>query len=1124
MASLNVLIVSNPTASADDPDACAHRFASALESLSPLLVNREDLDLVALIGDLTQSASAADFEVLNEHLQELLLNCMIAGSSEPYVIAVPGDKDGAGSADRGILSLALTQNWREHETSFWEGTDPDLLRLVADRYSTFSAWHGPQRRPNNWQAGLIPGNGSCKIEKNDLSLRIVTLNDVFRLVNAAARSQPSNSAISLPQLADTGLEIHSAESASTLVLCAQTATFPPSSIGTTAVLFAGTRGASVPTGWNVLGNRPAHLLVRLNSVPGGNPQFLADGGRQLIVGSVASAPSPTIEAETPSTDIDYRPAWTAFSRAIRSGRTVLVITSGLEALSTNEWGVAVSNVDDLHEMLAEHAGAHVDVPLTEIITRMRRENPTTLRHSVTALMAVSDPKNALAEGLIRGPWYRVYDFTGTNISRLAAEALNVGAHRIDVVDARLETVTPGSGKLEVVLMSGGAAQGERYEIDFDFDREVRSTRNLWLRQFRADLITNPTLFTAWSVSSRHLQNLLKFLPPVDDGGRNRQPSFLIAQGSDKSAEYRQAGFGVQRLPTSIAELIDKQLRPGIEIFEVGARTLMRQRAGLQQGTGVQLVGALLENAGAGDSKFLRGTDPTWGDILSGIPARLSTVQKMHDAVRERQGETYPIMLLEDRSGTGKSTALMQFGKELLDQGLLVGWLDRDTTRRVVDVGREIANFNFDAILVDDIDIFGDSANSLLRQLNQAGETLVVATVRTTRARLISAQFARIEPLKLTEGDLDGLVRSLDVNRELGRLKRHLLHESRVDALRRVSGQDLMFAMNEAIYGYRLERRVISEYDQLGLDQKRIYAFVCLFYAVQYKDRAWTLSENELVQIVSTGRPDARIHNLISELQNQRLLVRTEVGQIRSRHRIVAERIYVERIRADHGFLRELLTELILFYVEMAWNIRDNSNRYRRVMIRLINHRIMVQSGLSSTIVRAIYHELHDWLRDDFHYWLQCGSYELEKGDLDLAATYLQSAMGCTNGATDHLVLTTWGLIAFRQARRHPGNREIQEDALAAFHAMDKIVKTVGARSPHTFAFIAGDGVEWLSRTPLLEPSQKQGVARRIREIIDIGDRILDDNPEFEAAVGRSRSVLVELLEPVESQPEKTIPL
>jgi hypothetical protein len=48
---------------------------------------------------------------------------------------------------------------------------------------------------------------------------------------------------------------------------------------------------------------------------------------------------------------------------------------------------------------------------------------------------------------------------------------------------------------------------------------------------------------------------------------------------------------------------------------------------------------------------------------------------------------------------------------------------------------------------------------------------------------------------------------------------------------------------------------------------------------------------------------------------------------------------------------------------------------------------------------------------------QRGSYELEKQELDRAATDGRTALGCTNGATHYKVRTTWSLIVWRLARR-----------------------------------------------------------------------------------------------------------
>jgi Tfp pilus assembly protein PilF len=73
--------------------------------------------------------------------------------------------------------------------------------------------------------------------------------------------------------------------------------------------------------------------------------------------------------------------------------------------------------------------------------------------------------------------------------------------------------------------------------------------------------------------------------------------------------------------------------------------------------------------------------------------------------------------------------------------------------------------------------------------------------------------------------------------------------------------------------------------------------------------------------------------------------------------------------------------------------------------------------------RAIYDTLAPFLKRDYHYLLQYGSLELEYGELDSAANYIEQAVAYA--PNDHLVVNTHGYLLYKQAR-HASMRETAE--------------------------------------------------------------------------------------------------
>jgi hypothetical protein len=753
MSDLAVLAISGPAIAADDPANTAKVIDAGRRKITNFTATGGRLDALFLLGNLTRTGSDDDFRELDRVVQELSLDCMLDGDEQqPRIVAVPGPADGAAIPASGMLARTLTWGWDATEESFWRGEDRDLVDLVARRYAAFMSWFEGQHRPLSWRMGRLPGDGSGFIGSGDRKLRIVTINASFRLPHDAPLTDWNSYPVTPLHLRDAGIGSHADHDVATWLLSARTVRLPVDEVGSRTTLIAGESTSGSPFGWNLVRGNVGTLVLGADGVP--------DTGSDVSLIEVTQPPSvaqPTSPVTPPVDEVAK-----AFAGTLRSGRMVLVVTSGPEAGSINEWNVPVSNADEFHEILAEQVRTSAAVPLPELIRSLRRTDPDRLHNSIAALTAVEGPPNKLAEALLRGPWYRVYDLSGTNVLRLAAEAWNKHGRKFSVVDAAHDPLTPGSGHMELVMLMAGTGASGRRNVDFELTAPARTPREVWLRQLKADLLTNPALIVAADVSSRHLSYCLPLLPEVNARGKSVQSYFLVASGQHATVQFRLQGYGVQQLPLPLADVIGKHLQPGVEEFETGTKLLARQREGLRRGSGLQLVNTLLEFARPGDDEYLYGQDPGWGDIRDEIPARLSTVQKMWDA-SAAVADKLPIVILEDRSGTGKSTALMQFGMELVRDDRSVGWLDRDASRDLRDLVQETEELSLDAILVDDIDIFGARATSLLHDLNRGGRTLVVATIRSTRSDLLGSGFRHISPLQLTDADLGALVTALEQN-------------------------------------------------------------------------------------------------------------------------------------------------------------------------------------------------------------------------------------------------------------------------------------------------------------------------------------------------------------------------
>ncbi|MCZ7419612.1 hypothetical protein O7605_08945 [Verrucosispora sp. WMMA2121] len=1030
----------------------------------------------------------------------------------------------------------MTDWWPQVQESFWAGETPDVEEVIRDSFAHFIRWYEHYQPESGRWDGTLPGDVGVVLDAGGVRLGLAVANTAFRMLAVdAGEDLATLHPMQMPAfLRDTNGQ--PPVDAFALVTALAPANFAPVA-PVPAFPIVGRPRPTSAAGWNMA--QPGVSLLIAGRDGAGNVR-LTDQMRvhRLDVMAPVSneSASPAQPKVQPSSSVNDggEPLRTtneellgllgALDQSIATGNAVLVVTSGIEAESCGEWETELSTPDALFEALAEYLPAQTDgrVALAEVMNRLRQVDPALVRRTVAGMLVdTGSAINKTAMRLLLAPWYRIYDCTGTNIFAAIAERVQVGADVV-VVDAHGEA--PGSlrPELEVVAMNGIAPGTPVAPVVFDIDDRGRGSRARWFRQMKADLITHPVVFVSKEINSRHMSLYLDALVGEDGPATGQPPRFVIAPGNDPIVAWKLAGAGFAQLPVGITELARHQLGTSREPIRRGIQLRARMRAVQDRNAGVQMVSALLEAAPEGDPFYLRGTDPTWGDVKEAIPASLSTLSTMLKAA-EASVPQRPVLVLNDRSGTGKSTTLMQFAMALHTKGLAVGWVDRATTKSSQDVFEECIALGLDAVLIDDVDIFGAEAARLMTRLGRRGNVLVAATIRSTRGHLLDEVpgLTQVPPLRLTDEDLDALVRRLDTYRQLGKLKKLKLHAARIERLRQVCDRDLMAAMVEVITGYRFEQRVNSEFDQLDQRERNIYATVCMFEALQYEDRSLTLPQNALLQIASDGPPDTAVNRAIEGLiSSRRMLVRRESGHIRTRHRVVAEAME-KSLRGDKAYFRQLFEQLLLFYVQRGSGITDRNDPTRRAMVALINHRVMIKSGLSVKTVREVYSELHDYLKDDFHYWLQCGSYELEKRNLDLAATYLETARGCEGGLDHFKVVTTWGMVCLRRANESPADSVLHAEAAEAFKELERVASQEGDRSPHTFATIVQDGTLWLQRGSFFTVDERQDIARRILRWIEIGRRLLNLNVHFRSVADQYSPALKKM---VEAEEDQAIPL
>jgi hypothetical protein len=133
----------------------------------------------------------------------------------------------------------------------------------------------------------------------------------------------------------------------------------------------------------------------------------------------------------------------------------------------------------------------------------------------------------------------------------------------------------------------------------------------------------------------------------------------------------------------------------------------------------------------------------------------------------------------------------------------------------------------------------------------------------------------------------------------------------------------------------------------------------------------------------------------------------------------------------------------------------------------------------------VYEEVEELLKQDYHYWLQRGSFETEVGDLDLARTFLQQAKGLAQD--DPFVETQWAYMTLKRASRRPTDPDSPKDAEIAFSQLEEQITARGRADTYPFHIYGSQGLAWANRA-LLAPEEKKALLQRMRAVMDEGER------------------------------------
>ena len=502
---------------------------------------------------------------------------------------------------------------------------------------------------------------------------------------------------------------------------------------------------------------------------------------------------------------------------------------------------------------------------------------------------------------------------------------------------------------------------------------------------------------------------------------------------------------------------------------------------------VPLVGDIAPKRPNLSTEYLLGEEPHWSDLFQG-----RAVERNHDkdlgtlAMGILNGHTSNTAIgVSGTAGTGKSTALMRLGLSLSDYGIAVLWVDKHSNASPFTIRQEVKRYTGRvALLIDDADLYGSQLPGMIQDLVPCQpKFLFVFAVRSSRlsrvedylslhAIGIRLQIHIVPPL--TDTDIDMLIEVLGRHNRLGILT-GLSHQKRREAFEREAGRQLLVAMIQATSGYRFEEKIGDEFENLTGIDRRLYALVSVASALRsflYKDE---------ILLAIGHEPDNVLYRIDRLVAAHLITANPPQYRYRARHRVIAD--LVQDKLKEMGELRDVLVSLARA-IGSKLNPNDKHSRLRRFITYIINHDVLLNL-IEVMEARSFYDDLENLLNNDYHYWLQRGSMEVERGDIRRAERYLSTARSIAP-EREYRVDTAYGYMLMKKATEDPTQTNAAHFLAEGIKELKEVIRTDGKKTPYPYHVLGSQGRTWTRR------AQLSGMEKRIfiRELVEyVGDGI-----------------------------------
>lgn len=478
-------------------------------------------------------------------------------------------------------------------------------------------------------------------------------------------------------------------------------------------------------------------------------------------------------------------------------------------------------------------------------------------------------------------------------------------------------------------------------------------------------------------------------------------------------------------------------------------------------------------ASTGKSDFLLGLSPTWEDIYKNLDAPRNLTRDLVNDVKYiyKNEKGLKIIALIGNAGSGKSTILKRLGVTLAQDGRNVLFTNSEELPNPQIISQLLTIFEERVVLLfDNAEIILKYLPILVKEIeNIPYPPILIISSRTNDFDRLSGKYkaflemAEHNLLTLERNEIIGIIDTLNKNGLLGKLQGMSVQE-RIKEFEIRSQKQLLVAMREATSGYGFDKILKDEFDTLIPDESKIIcSCVALATFVGY-----SLTKEELISL-SEMNPGDTLTLLARNLNGIVIPISPGSNYFVLRHRTIADYLVKQTIPKE---ILKISYIKILKSLSLLIRGKKYNSRIFKLYRSLINHsQILEIFDRNARKASVIYDALKVLLADDYHFWLQFGSLELETGNLNYAENYLSQAASLN--MEDDYIITAQGHLLFKKAIQANSIsearyfREKGEDIL-----LDRITKD-GTRDPYCYFIYCHQSYLWIKKWLQFEEEEKK---------------------------------------------------